>query len=109
MSAESHQRFSEAMKLLHQVAEEKKEEMQKVLGDKFGTIRDALQTVVTENQETIDHVKKMAEKTFEQGSEKIKDAATDLDKKMKENPWPYVAGIAFAALLLGHVLGSSKK
>ena len=54
-------------------------------------------------------VKKIAKKVLVEGEERVKEATSELDGKVRENPWAYVAGAAFGALLLGFLMGSSKK
>ena len=41
-------------------------------------------------------------------SEGMKQVATDVDEKVKENPWAYIGGAAVGALLLGYILGASR-
>ena len=48
------------------------------------------------------------EKGIAQGQDQIKNVASMVDKKFRENPWPIVGGVAVVALLLGFVLGSNR-
>ena len=45
----------------------------------------------------------------EVGVEKAKEIASDVDKSVHQNPWPYVAGTACVGLLLGYILGRNRK
>jgi len=65
-------------------------------------------------------------KTIEQGEEKLKSAAWDVqrqlkqgqeqvqqligqaDKQLHENPWPVVAGVAVSCLFLGFIVGTGR-
>ena len=49
------------------------------------------------------------EKSIKQGQEQAKNFAVNADKKIKENPWPIVGGVATVALLLGFAMGSSRR
>lgn len=112
MSAEvsnSNKKFEEALQLLNDAAKEKKEEIQGLLGDKYTHIKDAIQEAAEDKAKELNRFKKTALKAFEEGEEKFAEVAQDLDEKVHQNPWPYIGGAAFGALLLGYILGSSKR
>ena len=112
MSAEitnSNKKFEEALHLLNEAAKEKKEEIQNLLGDKYSHIKDAIQETASEKLKEFNRLKKTAQQAIEEGGEKFKEVATDIDEKVRENPWPYLGGVALGALLLGYILGSSKR
>lgn len=103
----SSEKFEEALQLLNEAAREKKDELQKLLGEKYGDIKDALFEVASKNKETMNRIKKATLNAVEEGQERFEDAVVDIDKKVKKNPWPYIGGAAAGALLLGFILGSS--
>ncbi len=112
MSAEisnSNKKFEEALHLLNEAAKEKKEDIQNLLGDKYSHIKDAIQETASDKLKEFNRLKKTAQKAFGEGSEKFKEVADDLDEKVRENPWQYIGGVALGALLLGYILGSSKR
>jgi ElaB/YqjD/DUF883 family membrane-anchored ribosome-binding protein len=49
------------------------------------------------------------ESKLKQGQEKIKTVAADVDKRLRDNPWPVVAGVAVGCILLGFILGKNKR
>jgi ElaB/YqjD/DUF883 family membrane-anchored ribosome-binding protein len=49
------------------------------------------------------------EKGIKQGQEQVRKAFEQVDKRLHENPWPVVAGIAFSCLLVGFIMGTSKR
>lgn len=112
MSAEvsnSSKKFEEALHILNEAAKEKKEEIQDLLGDKYTHIKDAIQEATEDKLKELNRFKKTAQKAIEEGGEKFAEVAQDLDEKVHENPWPYIGGAALGALLLGYILGSSKR
>lgn len=44
-----------------------------------------------------------------EGQESIRHYAGVVDKQLRKDPWPVVAGIAVGSLLIGFILGSSKR
>lgn len=107
-----HEKLSEALKLLEETAKEKKDELQNMLKGKYSHLKDAL----IDKEEDIAHAllaaKKQAMKAAVQaseiGTERAKEIAADVDKQVRENPWPYIGGVALGALLIGYILGRSK-
>jgi ElaB/YqjD/DUF883 family membrane-anchored ribosome-binding protein len=49
------------------------------------------------------------EKGIKQGQEQVRRAFEQVDKRLHENPWPVVAGIALSALLVGFIMGTSRR
>ena len=39
------------------------------------------------------------------GTEKVKDTAVQLNRQVRKNPWPVIAGTAAAAIVVGFILG----
>src|SRR3990167_3882026 len=105
----SNKKFEDALHLLNEAAREKKHEIQSILGNKYSHIREVIQESASDRIADFNRLKKQAQVVIEQGSEKAKEAVTDLDKKVHQNPWPYIGGAAVGALLLGYLLGSSKR
>jgi len=73
-------KIKEALDLINQTFKDKKEEMQKVVSDKYVDMRDAISNV--------------------------KNEATGAVQK---NPWMFLGGIALSFLLLGYFMGHSKE
>ena len=112
MSAElssSNKKFEEALHLLNEAARDKKDEISRLLTDKYEYIKDALGETVDKNKQNLSRIRKAADEALEEGGERLKDAAEDIDEKVRENPWPYIGGVAIGTLLLGYILGASKK
>jgi len=106
------EKLSEALKLLEEAAKEKKGELQNMLQGKYSHLKEAL----IDKEEDIAHAllaaKKQAMKAAVQaseiGTERVREIATDVDKQVRENPWPYISGVALGSLLIGYILGRSK-
>ncbi len=104
----SNKKFEEALHLLNEAAREKKQEIQQLFGDKYTHIRQAVEEAASISGARLNRVRDVAGEALEYGSERVKQVASDLDENVKENPWPYLGGVAIGALLLGFILGASR-
>lgn len=104
----SNKKFEEALELLNEAARDKKQEIQQLFGDKYSTIKSALQDAASQQGERLNRLRQQATDAYETGSERVREVAAEVDEKVKENPWPYIGGVAVGALLLGFILGASR-
>ena len=109
----SSENIAEALKLLEEAAKLKKDELRTVLSDKYTNLKD----LVMEHESTLakslsdakKHALEAAARAKEVSVEKGKELAGDVDKRVHQNPWPFIAGSAVFGLLLGAILGRSAK
>lgn len=102
-------KFEEALNLLNEAAREKKDEIQNLMSDKYSSIRDLVRETAAKQKKNLKKVQEGAEEWWDESSEKLGEAVSELDGKVRENPWPYLGGVAVGALLLGFILGSSSR
>jgi ElaB/YqjD/DUF883 family membrane-anchored ribosome-binding protein len=50
-----------------------------------------------------------AQKMLKQGQEQAGKVMESLDKQVRDNPWPIIAGVAIGAFLLGSLMSKSSK
>ncbi len=62
-----------------------------------------------ENQDRIRSVMSEVENKIKEGEIKFKTVAADVDKQLRDNPWPIVAGVAVGCVLLGFIMGAVNK
>lgn len=62
-----------------------------------------------ENQDRIKSALSEVETKIKLGQDKLKVVAADVDAQLKVNPWPIVAGVAVGCVLLGFVMGVTKR
>jgi ElaB/YqjD/DUF883 family membrane-anchored ribosome-binding protein len=82
--------LEDALLLINKVAREEKEELKQIINEKYEDVRG------------------MFTEKIAQGTDTIKHTITVVDKKVKENPWTYVATAAVSAFLLGLFLNRSR-
>ena len=105
----SSKKFEEAVHLLNEAAREKKEEVQNLLNDKYTSIRDVVEDASKKGRRSARRTKDSAEEWLGEGTEAVREVASELDDSVHENPWAYLGGVAVGALLLGLILGSSSR
>jgi len=109
----SNENFAAALKLLEEAAKQKKEELRAVMSDKYTNLR----SLILEKESSLmksltsakDQALEMTAHAREAGVEKAREIARDVDKNVHQNPWPYIAGSAVVGVLLGFILGQSRK
>ena len=95
-------RINEALELLNAVAHDRKSELEAAVKDKYADFTSLMKTLGGE-------VKSRAVERVEAGKQKVVDAAEDIDKRVHHNPWPYIGGAAVAGLIVGLLLGRSRR
>ena len=95
-------RINEALELLNAVARDKKAELKSAMEDKYTDLTSLMVSFR-------DQVKSRAIDKVEAGKQKVTDVAGDIDESVHRNPWAYICGTAAAALLLGFLLGRSRR
>jgi ElaB/YqjD/DUF883 family membrane-anchored ribosome-binding protein len=106
--ATSIEKINEALRILDEAAKENKDQLTQVTSGKYDSLKSAIvdekgikERLALAAQKAADlaaHVKEVS-------AEKAKEIAGAVDKSVRENPWPYIGGVAVGALLLGFILG----
>lgn len=102
-------RIDDALEILNQAAKDKQEEFSKILTDKYSDLRDAVLGSVKGQAESFQELRGKIEETFQESGEILRETASELDREVRENPWPYVSAAAAAGLLLGFILSRSRQ
>lgn len=81
--------------------------------DDFGKTKDKFAATasdaIREGEEKMSAITEDGEKKLKDGKKQAKEVIENVEKELKEHPWPVVAGIAASSLLLGFILGISKR
>lgn len=98
-------KIQEALELLNEAAQQKKDDIYVLLGDKYEHLRDFFESAVENGETVAGQAKKKIVKGLHQEEKKIKEAVSSIDKKVRKQPWPVLGGVALGALVIGLVLG----
>ena len=94
MSANHNGKINEALELLNNAAQHKKDEILKLVTNKYADFREAIEST-----------KETAGEVIREGQVKARKAAREVDKNVRKNPWAFIGAAAGTALLLGFILG----
>ncbi|OGW83693.1 MAG: hypothetical protein A3C47_03175 [Omnitrophica bacterium RIFCSPHIGHO2_02_FULL_51_18] len=100
MSANHNGKINEALELLNEAAQTKKDEILKLITNKYSDFRETVEATRERAGEVIEDGIKL-------GQVRVKKAAREMDKNVHKNPWAFIGGAAATALLLGFVLGKA--
>jgi len=113
MERRSSENIAAALKLLEEAAKQKKDELRTLMSDKYRNLRSLILEDESSLMESLtaakDHAFEAATDVKEASVEKAREIARDVDKGVHQNPWPYIAGSAVVSVLLGYILGQSRK
>ena len=106
------EKITEALKLLEEAARDKKDELRNLMTNKYAHLKNVVADTEHDIMESMAIAKKRAAEVLAKardiGGEKAKEIAEDVDESVHKNPWPYIGGVALAALLIGYILGRNK-
>ncbi len=95
-------RINEALELLNEVAHDRKAELEAAVRNKYTDFTSLVSALSNE-------AKSRASEKFEAGKQEIVDVAGDIDQRVRRNPWGFIGGAALTGLLLGLLLGRSRR
>jgi len=108
----NNEKIAEALRLLEDAAKGKKEELRTLVSNKYRNLKDALGEAELGMADAVAAARKRTVEAALQAKDlglvKAKEIAADVDEQVRENPWPYMGGVAVAALLIGYILGRNK-
>ncbi len=97
-------KVQDALELLNQAARAKQDELYQALEDKYQEIKQTIAEAAENGRDVLEQAKKKAEDAVDMGQEILKSKATEIDKKVHDNPWGFLGGVAITSFLLGYAL-----
>lgn len=102
MSKTESARIHEALELLNSVAADERDHLRSVISDKYDSLRDFVGELGNGAENRLSQF-------YSTGKSKVKHVAHNIDDNVHSNAWMYIGGTAVAALLLGYILGRSRR
>jgi len=99
----------EALELLNEAAKEKKDEFKGLFTDKYSHIKQMMVAGAEQGKQILDQAEHVTHDALIEGEAKIKRVVVEADKRVHENPWPYITSAAALSLLFGFIMGSKHK
>ncbi|MCF6157283.1 MAG: DUF883 domain-containing protein [wastewater metagenome] len=100
-------KIDEALQLLDEAAREKKEELGRLMTEKYSDIKEALNDATKSYREVVEKTKRSMNDTVTTGEEKMREITTGIDKRVHENPWLFFGVAAIGFFLSGFLLSGS--
>ena len=91
-------KLHEAMDLLNEAAQEKRDELHSLFNEKYTDLRTVLEEA---SDESVGRIRRMGEAV----STRVRTTVASVDESVHKNPWPYIGGAALGALIVGFSLG----
>ena len=92
----SNSKLTEAFELLNEAAKDKRSEVKELMTDKYEHIKQAVLKGTTQGKQILEKAQHVAEEAIVDGEEMVKKTVAKIDKSVRENPWPYIGGVAVA-------------
>lgn len=97
-------KIQEALELLNEAAKEKREEVFTMLDDKYEHLREVLSHAASNGQHMAEGAKKQIYKTLQAEEKKLKQVASQWDRKVHKNPWVVIGGVALGSFVMGMIM-----
>ncbi len=101
-------KIQEALELLNEAAQGKKEEVFELLGDRYEYLKEFFESAAHNGEALAGQTKKQIVKSLQHEEKKLKEAAAHWDKKVHNEPWAFLGAVALGSLIFGLILGHKK-
>lgn len=108
MISEPRTKLTEALDLLNEAAQEKKDELKGLLSDKYTHIKELMTSGVDQGKAAYTKARYFTKVAIEDAEGKIKEVTEDVNKKVHKDPWVFIAGAAVTAVVVGFFLGRTR-
>lgn len=94
-------KIQEALELLNEAAQDKKNEIYDLIGEKYDHLREAFGDTLTNGRFVANGVKKRVLKNIHAEEKKLRQTAAYWNRKIHKEPWMVIGGAAIVSLALG--------
>lgn len=102
-------KIQEALQLLNEAAEEKKEVLGHLLAEKYSHVREVMYEATESYREVVQEKRQSFNEAVADGKERIQELTTDIDKRVHNNPWLFLGMVAVGFFLSGYMMSGSMR
>lgn len=100
----SKDKIQEALELLNEAAQDKKNEIYDLVGEKYDHLRGLFGESLSNGRFVANGVKKRVLKNIHAEEKKLRQTAAIWNRKIHKEPWMVIGGVALGSLVLGALL-----
>ena len=108
MTKQKTQKINEALTLLNEAALEKKEDVAELLSSKYAALKEVFHGLESEVAKKARHGAEHLGEIKDAAAERVKDTATQVDRKVHEDPWKAMGLSVLGAFAIGFLVGRKK-
>jgi ElaB/YqjD/DUF883 family membrane-anchored ribosome-binding protein len=102
------ERLNEALSVLNSVAEEKGDQLQSLIGDRYGQVKEILAEAGSEAAEAAARSARFAESAAARAAARARQTAQTIDNRVHESPWLTLGPAVIAAFAIGLWIGTRR-
>lgn len=102
MDTQVRKEITEALQTLSNASKDERDQIKRIVQDKFYQLRDILGDQGYRLQERL-------AQGLAQGREQVTERFSEIDSRVRNNPWPYLATAAASSFILGVLFSNNKK
>lgn len=102
-------KIDEALGLLNRELKGKSDEINRLISEKYTNLKEIISGATHKGKETIEKTRQTLEEVVAKGEEKTKEIGTEIDRRVRSNPWLAVGIAAVSGFLLCYIIGAGKR
>ena len=102
-------KIDEALGLLNRELKGKSDEINRLIREKYTNLKEIISGATHTGKETIEKTRQTLEEVVAKGEEKTKEIGTEIDRRVRTNPWLAVGIAAVSGFLLCYIIQAGKR
>jgi ElaB/YqjD/DUF883 family membrane-anchored ribosome-binding protein len=102
-------KIDEALELLNRELKGSSGEIHRLISEKYSNLKEIISGATHAGKETIEKTRKTLEEAVAGGEEKTKEIGTEIDRRVRTNPWLAVGIAAVSGFLLCYIVEAGKR
>ena len=102
-------KIDEALGLLNRELKGKSDEINRLISEKYSNLKEIISGATHTGKEMIEKTRQTFEEAVAKGEEKTKEIGTEIDRRVRTNPWLAVGIAAVSGFLLCYIIEAGKR